>query len=255
MLALLAVAGTARADSATTDPHAVQPERPTIATHAHTVAPGWVEIECGMECDLHGDDPAGLVAPLQTKIGLRSHVQLSLNTPWQRPEEGPGSGSGLSDVSAAVKWRLLDEVPVLGDFAIQPAWKLPSGSAARGTGTGTMDGTLLLISSNVIGPVSLDINGGYTRRSGDGENAPRDATLWTVSSGFPLRGPLSAALEVYGLPGTSGPRGERPIVALLVGPTLTPRSWLELDVGTIVPLTGPQPHALYCGFVWNLGRL
>src|SRR5207247_3724752 len=27
------------------DPHAAQPERPTVATHAGTVAPGWIEIE------------------------------------------------------------------------------------------------------------------------------------------------------------------------------------------------------------------
>ncbi|MDQ2767543.1 MAG: hypothetical protein M3Y30_10345 [Gemmatimonadota bacterium] len=33
-----------RADSAAApnDPHTAQPERPTVATHAGTVAPGWV---------------------------------------------------------------------------------------------------------------------------------------------------------------------------------------------------------------------
>src|SRR5260370_36815211 len=33
------------------DRHAVQPERPTVATHAGTVAPGWVELETGVELD------------------------------------------------------------------------------------------------------------------------------------------------------------------------------------------------------------
>jgi len=33
------------------DPHEAQPERPTVATHAGTVAPGWVEFEAGSEFD------------------------------------------------------------------------------------------------------------------------------------------------------------------------------------------------------------
>ena len=44
------------------------------------------------------------------------------------------------------------------------------------------------------------------------------------------------------------------IVAALFGPTLAVRSWLVFDGGVIVPLTGPQPHAVYFGVVWNLGR-
>jgi glucose-1-phosphate thymidylyltransferase len=36
------------------DPRAVQPERPTVATHAGTVAPGWVELETGVEFDHDG---------------------------------------------------------------------------------------------------------------------------------------------------------------------------------------------------------
>ena len=29
---------------------------------------------------------------------------------------------------------------------------------------------------------------------------------------------------------------------------------LVLDAGGIVPLSGPQPKALYLGLTWNLGR-
>ncbi len=251
----LAPGAAAGGESSPEDPHAVQPERPTVATHAHTVAPGWVEIESGLERDKRADGSVGLAASLQTKIGLSRHLQLGLSTPWQHREAGPGSGSGPGDVSAGIKWRLLDHSPGLGDFALLPSVKLATGSTARGTGTGTTDATLLLISSNAVGPVSLDVNAGYTRRSGNSDLAPRDATLWTVSSGFPLRGAFGGVLEIYGLPGTSGTSGERPIVALLTGPAVTPRPWLELDIGLIVPIAGPQPHALYCGFVWNLGRL
>ena len=244
-----------RADSSPPDPHAVLPERPTVATHAHTVAPGWVEIESGLERDRQGDGSRALVASLLTKVGLARRVQLNLNTPWARTESAVPSGSGPADFSAGLKWRLVDDAPVLGDFAILPSLKLPTGAASRGTGTGTTDASLLLISSNDIGALSLDVNVGYTRRSGNGQVAPKEATLWTASAGFPLVGLLGGVTEVYGLPGTAGPQGGRPVVAVLLGPTAEPRPWLELDAGLIVPVTGPQPHALYGGFVWSLGRL
>jgi hypothetical protein len=86
-----------------------------------------------------------------------------------------------------------------------------------GRGSGTTDRSLLLVSSNQLGAVSLDVNVGYKRRSGDGTLAPRNATLWTVSAGIPLAGPLSLAAEVFGLPATSGPAGTPGTVAILRG--------------------------------------
>jgi len=136
-----------------------------------------------------------------------------------------------------------------------PGVKAPTGSAARGTGTGTTDATLLLISSHDLGPVGLDVNVGYTQRTGNGRDAPTTATLWTVSLGGPFHGALGWVAECYGYPGTSGSAGQAPIVALLGGPTYLVRPWLALDAGLIVPVAGPQPHSLYAGGVYNVGRL
>jgi hypothetical protein len=136
-----------------------------------------------------------------------------------------------------------------------PSLKLPTAPTASGLGTGTTDVGLLLISSHQLGPVSMDLNVGYTRRSGDGTRAPRNASLWTASFGGPVLSGLGWTAEVYGFPGTSGAAGTPAIVALLGGPTLLVRAWLALDAGVIVPLAGPQPRALYAGGVWNIGRL
>jgi hypothetical protein len=100
----------------------------------------------------------------------------------------------------------------------------------------------------------MDLNVGYTRRSGDGLAAPRSATVWTASFGGPAIGSIGWVAELYGFPATSGPAGQDAIVAVLVGPTLGLRSWLTIDGGVIVPVTGPQPHAVYFGGVWNVGR-
>jgi hypothetical protein len=258
-LGLVAFASVARAqssDSATApaDPHAAQPERPTVATHAGTVAPGWVEIEAGVEHDdLHGAH--ALFTPTVLKFGLAPRLQLELLGSFQHLSGKNPDYSGFGDVSAALKWRALEHAPVLGDFALQPSLKLPAGSEAHGTGTGTTDVGLLLISSHDWGDYALDINAGYTRRSGDGTQAPKNATLWTVSSGGPVYKALGWVAEIYGLPRTTGPAGEDGIVAFLTGPTVQIEKWLVLDAGAIFPLTGPQPHALYAGLTWNIGKL
>jgi Putative MetA-pathway of phenol degradation len=234
------------------DPHAAQPERPTVATHAGTVAPGWLEIESGIEADRFDDGTHAQSVPTFLKFGLASHLQLGVGVPTLRPA---GSSFGLGDVYASIKWRLLDDAPVVGDFAILPALKLPTGSESAGRGTGTTDLSIVAISSHSFGGVALDINVGYTRRSGDGSVAPKNASVWTVSTGGSIHGPLGFAAEIYGFPATSGPAGADGIVAFLGGPTVTVQRWLVLDAGLIAPFTGPQPKALYSGLTWNVGRL
>jgi hypothetical protein len=185
------------------------------------------------------------------KIGVAGNVQMSI---FGSVVHDSGS-TEIGDLSLGFKWRILDDAPVVGDFAVLPAVKFPTGSVAKGMGTGTIDASFLLISSHDFGPISMDINVGYTKRSGNGSNAPTNATLWTVSFAGPVSGSLGWTAECYGLPATTGPAGQASIVALLGGPTFLVRKWLALDAGLIVPLTGPQPHALYAGGVYNVGHL
>src|SRR5205814_8842252 len=69
-------AGPATADTSK-DPHAAQPERPTVATHAGTVAPGWLELETGGERDRLAPSATLISTPTVFKIGLASRVHLS----------------------------------------------------------------------------------------------------------------------------------------------------------------------------------
>ena len=225
-------------------PHTAQPERPTVATHAGTVAPGWFELESGFERDHLGPGVASLATPTLLKFGISSHVQFDVTVTTVQPSSSRPTGIG--DGGVGLKWRLADGLPVLGDFAIQPSVKLPTGSVNRGTGTGTADGSLLLISSHVIGPTALDVNVGMTRRD-DGTNAG----LWTVSTGTTIDGPLAWAAEVFGYPGFAA----APAVGFLTGPTWTVHPWFVADLGVIVNVAGPQPPALYAGLTWNVGRL
>ncbi|HEX3866574.1 MAG TPA: hypothetical protein VHV78_07455, partial [Gemmatimonadaceae bacterium] len=232
--------------------HAVQPERPTVATHAGTVSPGWFEIETGVERDQYAPARTGASTPTVLKFGIADNVQLSVFGGLSKP---PKQSFAVGDAAVGIKWRLIDDAPVVGDFALLPSLKLPTGSSTTGAGTGTTDASLLFISSHDFASTSMDINVGYTHRSGDGNHAPVNATLWTVSFGGALFGAVGYAAECYGYPATSGPAGQRSIVALLGGPTFQIASWLVFDTGIIIPLTGPQPHALYAGAVYNVGQL
>ncbi|MFI5235320.1 MAG: transporter [Gemmatimonadales bacterium] len=235
----------------TPDPHAVQPERPTVATHAYTVAPGWAEVEAGLEFDRYRDASRGGSAPVLLKLGLAPRLQFDLSLPGIVP---PGGSAALGDIAVGAKWRAIASSPILGDFAVQPSVKLPTGARSSGAGTGTIDISILLISSRHVGPVEMDLNLGYTRRSGNGTSVPRAAALWTASFGGPLRGDFGWVVECFGYPGTTGPAGAASMAAILAGPTWLARKWLAFDAGVIVPLAGSQPRALYVGTVYNLGK-
>jgi Putative MetA-pathway of phenol degradation len=256
LLFVSTIAYAQRVDSTSTpeDPHAVQPERPTVATHAGTVSPGWVEIEAGVERDnLHGAHT--FATPTVLKFGIVQRVQLELASSFIQLSGTSPDHSGIGDLGAALKWRILEHAPVLGTFALQPSIKFPTGSASNGTGTGTTDVGLLLISSHDFGPYALDINAGYVRRGGDGSDTPRDLTLWTVSSGGPVYKSLGWVAEFFGYPGTTGPAGTGGTAAFLTGPTVQFAKWLVADAGAIIPLAGPQARGLYAGLTWNIGKL
>jgi hypothetical protein len=219
------------------------------------VAPGWAELEGGVELDGLDERTRTFSTPSNLKLGLAHRLQLNILASWIRNSGNGSATSGVGDVTVGLKWRTAEGSRVLGRFAILPSMKLPTGSLSRGTGTGTTDAGLLLISSHSLGRVDMDANVGYTRRSGNGSKAAKEFTLWAVSAGSPVIGALGWVGEIYGYPGTSGPAGAAPIVALLTGPTVQPHPWLALDAGIIIPVSGPQPTSLYAGFVWNVGRL
>ena len=236
------------------NPHDAQPERPTVATHAFTIAPGWVELELGAQRQTGGALASHLAVPVLVKIGVGTRVQLDVAPAWQRDAENGRIASGVSDTIVGVKWRFTDAAPVVGAFAVQSMVSLPTGSEDQGIGTGAAAINVLAISSHHIGVVALDVNIGYTRTGGDHARAPANSTLWAVAAGLPVAGRLGWAIEVFGFPGTSGPAGAPPVVATLLGPTWTVRRSFVLDTGAIFNVMGWGDTAIYAGATWNVGQ-
>ncbi len=248
----VALPAAAVAQTAESNPHDAQPERPSVATHAWTVAPAWIEIEAGTEFDRYDDHAHGETAPLVAKIGLTRRTQLELQTPIVHSR---GLHAAAGDLLVGVKWRAIERAPVVATLAVFPTIKFPTGSTASGAGTGTTDIGIVLISSREFGSVSLDVNAGFTHRMGDNDFAPHNSSVWAASFGGPAYGPLGWSAELFGYPPTSGPGGGDAVVAVLCGPTLKARGWLVFDAGVIVPVTGSQPNAIYAGAVYNIGHL
>jgi hypothetical protein len=237
------------------DPREAKPERPTVATHAYAVAPGIVELEIGGQWQRHDPHSTMFSVPALVKIGLANHLQLDIFPGWVRTSLDGMVQSGLGDLAIGFKWQLAEDALLVGNFAVESTVKLATGSAARGTGTGTTDANVLLISSHSFGDFTLDINAGYALRSGDGTRAPKTASMWTVSAGRTVAGRLGWVAEMFGYPGTSGPSGSGPVVALLTGPTLVVDRTFVLDAGAILNVSGFGNTAIYFGATWNIGRL
>ena len=241
---------TAKVDSI--NPRAVQPERPTVATHAYTVAPGYVEIEAGVQ-DAQPTSVSQFVTPVVVKIGVIPRLQLEIQGGYSRMSVPGVTVSGVSDLAFALKQRVLDNAPILHDFSVQGAVKFPTGST--NVTTKTTDASILLISSRPIGAGELDLNAGYTRRSGDGSVVPINATFLTASFGTPIAGPLAGVAEVFSYPATTGPTGTATSVGFLFGPTYQVQPSLVLDAGAILNVRNMTGNAIYAGVTYNVGRI
>ena len=240
-------------DSAAVDPHAALPERPTVATHAYTVAPGYIELEAGGQLE-RSREGSLLEVPVLWKIGVASRLQFDFAPEYTRERDQGTLAEGWNDLAFGVKWHLPVAVSLFGDVAIQTTVTVPS-APVRTVGTGTTGVSLLGISSHRWGEYELDVNAGVTRQSGDGSRVPRVSTLWTASLAAPIAGELDVAVELFGYPGTSGPAGALPAVGFLVGPTYAVRPWLVLDAGVMLNVEHQGANTGYAGMTWNVGRL
>jgi hypothetical protein len=254
LLALCLAPALLRAQGEERDSTAVLPERPTVATHAYAIKPGFVEVETGVTY-FRPTEHGTLDVPVHVKFGVTRWLQLAISPGFTTSRDAGGDlQGGFGDLSVSAKFIVGTGLPVLGDFAVQPSLKLATGSTTKGFGSGTTDGGILLVSSHQVLGGEIDANAGITFASGGGADAPESSTIWAVSFGRPVAGPLGGVVEVFGFPGTSGAAGGPPQVGLLFGPTFALRPSLVLDAGAIVNVRHLGGNAAYLGLTANLGR-
>ena len=223
-------------------PHAANPERPSVATHAYTVAPGYAELEQGVRAQGLGNFRDQTTWEFNLKIGVAPPVQLGLfGTGYNRTEQG----NGVGDVGVALKLRR--DLSATHSLALVPAVTLPTGDQSLGLGAGRVLGSLLAVWSFELGGLlHADLNAGPV-----GIGAGRPQALGTASFTRGL-GRWGVAAEVYGYTSGSAGAGQG---GLLGAVTVRPAEWLVVDGGGVVGLGAAGRDQLFLGVTTNLGRI
>ncbi len=228
--------------AAAQSPRAANPERPTVATHAYAVAPGYIEVEQGVSARGSASLAEATSWDVNVKIGIDRHVQLGIFGPCYIRHS---AGHGLGDLGLSLKLRtdLTDRVAT----AVVPAMTLPTGKERLGLGAGRVLAQLPVVLS-VDGPLGVhaDLNAGPL-----GIGAGRPQWLTTASFSHPL-GALGVQAELFHI--SAGAAGQRQ-AGLLGALTVTPVQWMVIDAGGTVGLGSASPDVLFLGLTTNLGRL
>jgi len=224
-------------------PRTANPERPTVATHAYTVAPGYAELEQGARAFGLNGLGEGTAWDVNLKIGVRPGVQLGLfGAGYLRT----GAGSGVGDVGLSLKASRV--ISPRASIALVPAMTLPSGDAGRGLGAGRTLGSLAgVLSADLAEGFHFDANAGPV---GIGAGRPQ----WFTSLGLAHEGvgPAAMAFELFDFTaGAAGPRQRGFLAALMV----TVAEWVVVDGGGVRGLVGGTPDQLFVGMTTNLGRI
>jgi len=223
-------------------PRAANPERPTVATHAYAVAPGYVELEQGLSARGRSSLGEQTSWDLNLKIGLTPHLQLGLFGPTYLRTDG---GTGVGDLGAALKIR--DDLSRTVAVALVPALSMPTGSESNGLGAGRVLGSLVaVVSAELGGGLHFDANAGPT---GIGAGTPQWFGSVGLSRGF---GPLSVATELFAFAdGGAGPGQRGALGSVLV----TLAEWAVLDVGGVVGLSDASLDQVFVGLTTNFGAI
>lgn len=239
-IAWLAVGPSGRPAVAQT-PRAANPERPTVATHAYGVAPGFAELEQGARAFGLDGFRDGTAWEFNLKLGVARGVQVGVfGAGYLRT----AAGNGVGDLGVSFKLgRALSE---LSAVALVPAVTLPTGDEARGLGAGRALGSLVAVYSvDLPAAFHFDLNAGPVG-IGAGE------VQWFTSVGLARGGTVGIATELFDFTsGGVGPRQRGFLGAVLV----TLAEWAVLDVGGVVGLLPESPDQMFVGLTTNVGRI
>src|SRR6059058_441947 len=218
------------------------PERPTFATHAYTVAPGFVELEQGLSARGVGSLREATAWDVNLKLGVSSHAQLALFGPLYA--RGP-DGGGTGDLGMALKLR--NEVSNRAALAAVPSVTVPTGSTTRGLGAGRVLGGLVgVVSADLPAGVHIDVNAGP---QGIGAGTPQWFTSLSGARGF---GRVGVTLEAFQF--TAGGAAAQ-LAGILGGVTFRLTNWAVADVGGVAGTATATPDQVFLGLTTNLGRV
>jgi hypothetical protein len=217
---------------------------PLITDDAGTVGGGKFQIEVSGEF-AHDKDSgvtsnAWNLASILT-YGLGDKVDAVLIVPYQfisiKDPESRISQNGINDLSLQVKWRFFENDG--WSFAVKPGISAPSGDKNRGFGSGSVSGSIFLITSKELTPWGFHLNLGYIRN----QNRIDERTdLWhaSVASEYALSKTIKAVLNI-GIEQNPDRSSSIPPAFILGGLIYKISELIDIDVGVKGGLTRSEP--------------
>ncbi len=222
-------------------PRAANPERPTVATHAYTVAAGFAELEQGARAFGVAALREATAWEFNLKIGLARNLQLGMFGPgYVRTSDGVGIG----DLGIALK--LSHPVSERTTLAVVPSATFPTGNQQRGLGAGRVLASVVgVVSGDLPARFHFDVNAGPVAI---GAGKPQ----WFTSVGLSRGGSIGFAGELFDFTaGAGGPRQRGLLLAVL----LSAAEWAVIDAGGAAGLTRETPDQIFVGLTTNWGRI
>jgi len=252
MLTTLAVGVARAAEAAATadDGPAAVPYRPSVSTPAMLSAPGWIEVEAGLQQQHDGASSRRDSLPVTLKLAFTPDWGVRVGSDaWVRVRDGAQHDSGFGDTGIVVKRRFaVDEQQA---FGLEAAALVPTARSGLGGGSGKADYGVNAIYSADFGAWHTDLNVTATR-------------LGAVDAGFGRMqwagaAALSRGFDAWGLVGEiSGSRrsGEDSTRQLLGAVSYSVSKRLVVDAGVARSLrSGPAQWSAFTGFTWLAARL
>jgi len=228
---------------------AVVPYRPSVATPADLPAPGWPELESGVNWGKGGDTARSLSSPVTFKLAWDESWGVLIGTDlydWQRAFDGTSAHSG-GDTSLMLKYKLpVNENLALGleIGPILPTARPPIGSGGAETEINT-------IASFDYAGVHVDVNvaGTHLRAVDAGPGAWQG--LWAIAASHSLDDQVGVTGELSGVAQHGTSAQAQGLVALNYNVSRA----LVLDVATAAGLSRSAPKwQLMTGMTVRLGH-
>jgi hypothetical protein len=201
------------------------PCRPTIACTADLVPPGALELEGGVLFRRIDSSGRQWTFPFLAKLTFIEWAQLQLGSNGYSLARGNVPAQYLDDVTAGVKFHLVDQGQVAPSFSLSATASIPT---FRGRGyLRTYDALIAAYGTKDIGPLHADFNVGANIWRIDGEPRPQEWIALALSTNLPAP---------YGIMGESYYFTDASPVAVRDGGFLfainhSPRPWLTFDFG------------------------
>jgi hypothetical protein len=234
------------------DEPAAVPYRPSVSTPAALSAPGWIEIEAGVQRNRGGEGARRDSLPVTLKLAFTPDWGIRVGSDaWVRARDSEGGrGSGFGDTGIVVKRRFaVDDAQA---FGLEAGVVVPTARHGVGSGSGKPDYGVNAIYSADFGAWHTDLNIVATRLGSVAPDAGRTQWLGAASLSRALSERWGAVAEISG----THQRGESATRQLLLALSYNVSKRLVLDAGAARSLRSGAPDwSAFTGFTWLAARL